>query len=80
MDVGLSKTTRSAIACGLAVLIMLSPRACKGDEGEGVQLGPTAVDVNTIVTSHVVTTSAVHKTAEQALLYTVYNVHCLQTS
>ena len=65
---------------GLAVLIMLSPRACKGDEGEGVQLGPSAMDVNITVTSHVVITSAVQKTAEQALLYTVYNVHCLQTS
>ena len=80
MGVRLQKWTRPAIAYGLAVLFVLSIVACKGDEAEGVQLGPTAVDVNFTVTSHVVTLSPTRATAERALLYSVYNIHRLQTS
>lgn len=68
MGVRLQSMTRSAIAYGLAVLFMLSTVACTGDEAERIQIGPTAVDVNSTVTSHVVTTSRKRETAGQALL------------
>lgn len=55
MSVGLPEPTRPAIAYVLAVLSMLFIVACKGDEAEGIQLGLAAVDVNSTVTSHVVT-------------------------
>lgn len=60
--------TRSPIAYGLTVLFMLFTVACKGDGADGVQLNPTAVDVYSTVTRHVVTTSRIHETAGQALL------------
>ena len=72
MAVDLSKKSRPAIA-GLAALFMLSTVACNGDEAEGVRLAPTAVDLNSTVTSHVVNTTPVQERAEQALLYSVYN-------